>query len=54
MADDGFVTYFDDDDIFEADGVELAWSVVVDKDVLATQVGMLAKGANPLLVRGEK
>ncbi len=53
VANDSFVFDLDNDDIFEADGVDLTWSVVVDEDVRATQFGMLAKGAYSLLVSGK-
>src|SRR5579875_576426 len=48
MADDGYIVHFNDNNIFQANSIDLAFGVVVDDEVLATETLMVSDGANAL------
>src|SRR5579875_409061 len=48
MADNGYIIHFDDDNIFQANSINLAFGVVVNDEVLAAQTLMVSDGAHAL------
>ena len=54
VANHRLILHFNHDHVFQADRINLAWSIIVHKDILATQTYMTANATNASLIRREK